>query len=363
MKRSRRRRARPRKRVAVLYEVWWPQEEPVPPRAPLGAAPPEPVADDGAEAEAHEDILQALRATDYLPFRFELDGTKETLTKLARTPASVIFNLTESYAGDDTKDFHVAAYLELLGTPYTGNGPRGLHLGQDKALAKRVLNDHGVPTPPSVLIEKGGERSLDSRSGFSLTFPLIVKPSREDGSIGIDSGAVVVDRRQLRERIDFVLEHFRGGALVERYVEGREVYVSIVDDGESRSPRALPLVEIDLSRLPDGVPRIAGSEVKWWKGTDIYRNTPPVYPSGISSACRARLARIALAAYRALGLRDYARVDMRLSADGEGHVIEVNPNPWLNRDGEFVMAWTQTGRSYEELIAHLVGLALSRGDD
>lgn len=308
--------------------------------------------DGDVESEVHEEIYAVLRRIGYRPIYVVLDGERASLNRLASARASVFFNLTESYAGDDTKDLHIAAYLELLGRRYTGNGPRALHLGQDKVLAKKLLRFHGVPTPDFITLSEG-ERLPRNRPPL----PLIVKPAREDGSIGIDTASVVHDRRQLREQVDYVRESFGGVALVERYIEGRDIYVGIVGN---EPPEALPLVEVDFTRLPDGVPHIAGTEVKWWRGSELYRLTPAVFPRGISNALGKRIQRTAVAAYEALGLRDYGRVDIRLGRDGEIYVLEVNPNPWLSSRCEFVMAWKKTGRSYEALIDRLVSLALSR---
>lgn len=343
-----------KKRVAVLYEVWWPQERPESPATPLGVRPTdEPSV---PETDVHQEVYDALGRIGYSPQYSVLEGDAASLAKLARARTSLIFNLTESYAGDDTKDLHVAAFLELLGKPFTGCDARALHLGQDKALAKKILRFHGVPTPDFVSVPRG-IRSLKALT-HELAFPLIVKPSREDGSIGIDTGSVVYADKALRERVRYVHATFAGPALVERYVEGREIYVAIVGNDP---PEPLPLVELDLSGVPAGVPRIAGTEVKWWKGSEIYRKTPPIYPKNFSRSLTKKTQAIAVSAYRALGLRDYGRVDLRVTADGDVHVIEVNPNPWLSSDCEYFLAWKKTGRSYDELIACLVELALERG--
>jgi len=345
-----------KKSIAVLYEIWWPREPPAPARTPLGPRPPD-VSDESEpserpEPDVAEEVYDALSGLGYRPRYAVLEGDSASLQKLARIRTSLVFNLTESYAGDDTKDFHVAAFLELLGKPYTGCDPRALHLGQDKALAKKILRYHGVSTPDFATVERGGKFV-----GHGLPFPLIVKPSREDGSIGIDTGSVVHDRSGLRKRVAYIHGAFSGPALVERFIEGREIYVGVVGNDP---PKALPLVELDLSGVPEGVPRIAGTEVKWWKGTEIYRATPPVYPRGITRALTRRIQKVAVDAYRALGLRDYGRIDLRVTDRGEIFVIEVNPNPWLSSDCEFYMAWKKTGRSYEELIGTLVELALAR---
>ncbi len=342
----------PKKRVSILYEIWWPEEP------DEKASPPGMIFDPklgekrDAPPDVHEEVFSALTRLGFAPQFSILEGDKQSLLRFVRRGTSLVFNLTESYAGDDTKDFHVAALLELIGVPFTGSDARALHLGQDKILAKKLLVHQGIPTPAFFAVEPG-QRRLPR----ALAFPLIVKPSREDGSIGIDTGSVVRDEGSLRKRIRFVHETFEGPALVEQFVEGRELYAAIVGNDP---PEALPLVELDLSRVPPGVPRIAGTEVKWWTSSAIYRATPPVYPKGLSRALTRKVQAVALAAYRALGLRDYGRVDVRLSNDGTPYVLEVNPNPWLSSGCEFFMAWQKKGRSYDALIARLVELALAR---
>lgn len=340
----------PKKRVSVLYEIWWHHEVPAPARTLLGERPAD--GPSHPEPDVHEEVHDALGRLGYTPQFAVLEGDTQSLAKLARSRTSLFFNLTESYAGDDTKDLHVAAFLELVGKPFTGSDARALHLGQDKVLAKKILRFHGVPTPDFVAVDPGARRFE-----HDLPFPLIVKPAREDGSIGIDTSSVVHDERALRRRVHYVHSTFQGPALVERYIDGREIYAAVIGNDP---PQALPLVELDLSRVPEGIPRIAGTEVKWWKGSEIYQSTPPIYPKRLSRATTREMQKIAVASYRALGLRDYGRVDMRLTALGEPYVIEVNPNPWLSAECEFFLAWKKTGRTYDELIARLVQLAFER---
>ena len=215
--------------------------------------------------------------------------------------------------------YHINAYLELLGRTFTGADARALHLGQDKALAKKILRYHGIPTADFVTVPRG-----KSRIEHAPPFPLIVKPSREDGSIGIDTGSVVHDNKALRGRVRYIHDTFSGPALVERYIDGREIYAAVIGNDP---PEALPLVELDLSHVPEGVPRIAGAEVKWWRGSEIYGQTPPIYPKKLPRALTRRIQNVALEAYRVLGLRDYGRVDLRVTERGEVFVLEVNPNP------------------------------------
>ena len=302
--------------------------------------------------EVEDEVLEALRKLGHDAAMHELDGTTKSLIAFTRADCDLVFNLTESFADDDTADFKIAAFLDLIGKRYTGSGTQGLMLAQDKAIAKKIFSFHGIHTPVFA-------RSYRGRLDFShdLQFPVIVKPAREDGSIGIEFSAVVSSIRELMERIDWLHAHFDSPVLIEEYIDGREIYVGVLGNDK---PEALPIVELDLSKLPDGTPRIAAAEVKWGKGTKAYRDTKSMIPTDISEETVLTLQQTAVAAYQALELRDYGRVDMRLQADGGVHVIEVNPNPWLSSRAELAMAARKSGRSYSELVAEIVELAMAR---
>ncbi len=302
--------------------------------------------------EVEEEVAEALVKLGHDPVMHELDGTPRSLTALTRLECDLIFNLTESFADDDTADFKIAAFLELIGKRYTGSGTHGLMLAQDKALAKKIFAFHGIHTPVFAQCYRG-------RLDFShdLQFPVIVKPAREDGSIGIEFSAVVSSIRELMERMDWLHTHFDSPVLIEEYIDGRELYVGVLGNDK---PEALPIVELDLSKLPDGTPRIAAAEVKWGKGTKAYRDTKSIIPSDMSEETVLTVQHTAVAAYQALELRDYGRVDMRLQPDGRVHVIEVNPNPWLSSRAELAMAARKSGRTYPELVEEIVELASSR---
>jgi len=175
--------------------------------------------------------------------------------------------------------------------------------------------------------------------------------------VGIDAGAVVRGLRELMERVSMIQEKFDCPALIEEYIEGREMYVGILGNDK---PVALPVVELDLSKLPDGVPRIAGKEVKWEKGSEAYEVTRSAAPKDLDPETAKRLQDTGLQVYGALRLRDYGRVDMRLTKDGRIYVIEANPNPWLAPEAELAIAAGLLGRSYTDLIGQIVELALAR---
>jgi D-alanine-D-alanine ligase len=302
--------------------------------------------------EVEEEVEEALVKLGHEPVMHEIDGTIRSLLALARIDGDLVFNLCESFGDDDTADFKIAAFLELLGKKYTGAGTHGLMLAQDKAIAKKIFAFHGVHTPVFA-------QSFRGRLDFShdLQFPVIVKPAREDGSIGIEFSAVVSSIRELMERMDWLHQHFDSPVLIEEYIEGREMYVGVIGN---EKPQVLPVIELDLSKLPHGMPRIASAEVKWGKGTKAFKDTRSAIATDLSEENIASLHQAAIAAYQALELRDYGRIDMRLQADGHVHVIEANPNPWLSSRAEFAMAARKAGRTYTELIGEIVELAMAR---
>src|SRR5947209_17669602 len=260
--------------------------------------------------------------------------------------------MVEAYAGDDSREPHVAAFLDLLELRYTGAGPQALFLAQDKPLAKKIFDFHGIRTPRFASSYRGKLDHVDD-----LEFPLIVKPASEDGSVGIDVGAVFAGMRELMERVSMIQEKFDCPALIEEFIEGREIYVGVMGN---EKPVALPVVELDLSKLPDELPKIAGREVKWDKGTSAYETTRAVAAKDLEGELAGRLQETALQVYSALKLRDYGRVDMRLTGDGRIYVIEANPNPWLAPEAEMAIAASQAGRSYPEMIGDIVTHALAR---
>jgi len=303
-----------------------------------------------------EQVFEALEKLEHEPKYIELDGRDNTLFGVAKADADLIFNLVDSYGGDDGKDLHIPAYLELIGVKYTGSGPHGLLLAQDKSLAKKIIEFHGLQTPFSMVVHRG---RVDY--AHDIKFPLIVKPVSEDGSIGISNDSVVDSIKELMERIHDLQEQFDDvPVLVEEYIEGREIYAAVLGNDP---PEALPLIELDLSKLPADTPKIAGREVKFDRDSEAYRVTKSALAEDLDEETTKRLQEAAKTTYRALKLRDYGRIDMRLSKDGTIYVIEANPNPWLSRGAEFAMAARGSDRTYSETIKAIVDLAAARYED
>ena len=337
-------------KIAVLYDLWGEGEEPPQPEKPARAARKRRAK---REKEDREEIHEALTKLGHEASYYVLDGRTPSLHGLAKCGADLAFNLTESYAGDDTKEMNVAAYLDLIGLAYTGAGPHAHFLAQDKATAKKMFHFHNIRTPYFATAYRG---NIDH--AHDVKFPLIVKPQLEDGSIGIDAEAVVNSVKELMERVEYVQNEFDSPALIEEYIEGREIYAAIL--GSYEHTEVLPLVELDLSQLPEGTPKIASRDVKFETESEAYKLTQSKIAEDLDEETVQKLSETALAAYRAVKLRDYGRIDMRLTPEGEVYVIEANPNPWLSSKHEFAMAAKKSGRSYTQLIERIVELALER---
>ena len=341
-------------KITVLYDLAEEDTEPLPEEvpAPRKRTGPKkrkkkPVKHD------REEIFEALEKLGHEPSYYVLDGRTQSLLGLAKCGADLIFNLTESYAGDDTKEMQVTAFLDMLEIPYTGAGPHANMLAQDKSIAKKMFAFYGIQSPYFATAYRG---TIDH--AHDISFPLIVKPVSEDGSIGIDAAAVVNSVKELMERVSYIQTEFDSPALIEEYIEGREIYAAIL--GSNEDAYALPLVELDLSRLPKGMPRIASQDVKFEKDTEAYKLTKSAIVEDFDEETVTRLTGIAIKAYRAVKLRDYGRIDMRISSKGEVYVIEANPNPWLSSGQEFAMAAKKSGLSYAQLIGQIVDLAMAR---
>lgn len=305
---------------------------------------------------------------------------KELARLLTNDDSDLVFNLSESFGGVSQYEQHVAALLEVLDKRFTGSGSIGLTLAQDKELSKKMFYFHGIPFPKFTSMDAGIVEWSDD-----LNFPLFVKPLNEDASIGIDSKSIVHNVKELMERISYMQTEFKAPALIEEYIEGREIYISVL--GNDR-PEALPILEWDFSKLPDGNPKIASSEAKWDEDS-AYKYTVETFPTDIPPAVYKKIQETAIQAFKALKLRDYGRVDMRLRhlpsgqqkrkyttaeikklkngeleapelAEWEFFVIEVNPNPYLDKKAELSMCANKHNLQYPDLIERIVELAIER---
>jgi D-alanine-D-alanine ligase len=312
-----------------------------------------------SEQERHNfktenDLLTTLGALGHevrtLEIKHELAPIREALEEWK---PHIVFNMIEAFFGLRELDQHVVSYLELLLVPYTGCNPRGLVLARDKALAKKILTYHRVHVPKFDVVHSGRR----VRKPKALSYPLIVKSLTEEASVGIAQASVVWDDAELDARVKFIHESITGDALIEEFIDGREIYVGVL--GNKRLT-VLPPWELFFENTAPGAVAIATERVK--------HNLAYQAKHGISEgeasldpAVRAKLVAVAKRIYRNLSLDGYARLDFRLRADGTAFFIEANPNPEIARKEEFAQSALKAGMSYERLIGTIVSLGLRRG--
>ena len=281
-----------------------------------------------------------------------LDSLTEMRLAIKEWKPDIVFNLLEEFNGIVTYDQHVVAYLELLRQPYTGCNPRGLMLSRDKPLSKQLLAYHRIPTPRFAVIRRGTRARVPSK----LHFPLFVKSATEDASLGIAQASVVEDVARLKERVAFMHEQIGSDALVEEFIEGRELYVGVMGNG--RLTR-LPVWEMVFGTMPGSLAAIATRKVKWDKE---YREKYGIITraaADLPSAVLAQLDKLSRRIYHVLGLSGYARMDFRVTADGRVYVLEANANPNLEASEDFAESARAAGIAYPELLERLMSLGLS----
>jgi D-alanine-D-alanine ligase len=280
-----------------------------------------------------------------------LDSLTELRGAIADWEPDVVFNLLEEFDGIVTYDQHVVAFLELMRQPYTGCNPRGLLLSRDKTLAKQLLAFHRIATPQFAVFRRGARMHVPRK----LRFPLFVKSTVEDASLGIAQASVVEDAARLKERVAFVHEQIKSDALVEEYIEGRELYVGVM--GNERLTR-LPVWEMVFGSLPDSLAAIATRKVKWDKRYQAKYGITTRAADDLPPAVLTTLDRLARRIYRALGLSGYARMDFRVNPQGQVYVLEANANPNLEAAEDFAESARAAGTSYGELLERLMDLGL-----
>ena len=267
----------------------------------------------------------------------------------------IAFNLLEEFDGRAIWDHNVVSYLEMMRTPYTGCNPRGLMLSRDKALSKQILAYHRVPVPDFAVYPIGRPAR---RAPRRLRYPLFVKSLVEEASLGIAQASIVEDDARLAERVAFIHDRIGTDALVEQYIEGRELYVGVLGN---RRLMVLPVWELLFTRMPDDVPRIATRKVKWDPAYQKKRGIVSRAAADLPPGAAEGIARLARRIYRILGLTGCARIDLRLDAAGRLWVLEANPNPQLARGEDFADSAAAAGLPYEELLQRLLTLGLRRG--
>lgn len=303
--------------------------------------------------EEYRAIVQALKKEGY---RVRLVNIAENVTTLhnvlRRNPPDVVFNLVEYIHDSHFLESAVAGMFEIYKVSYTGCTPFSLDLCMRKGVAKQVFLANNVPTPKFISLTTPG---VSKQHG--LTYPLIVKPAREDASSGVDKNSVVYTYEELSQRLEKIFKEFQPPILVEEFIDGRELHVSILGNNP---PIVLPPIEFDFSALPEGFPNIITYDAKWNPLKEEFHRVHAVCPANLSRAELKNIERVSLAAYHALGCRDYARLDLRIGKNNQIYVLEVNPNPDLTEGVSFMESAEHAGFSFSQTLRMLVEFAYER---
>jgi len=303
-----------------------------------------------ADWKMEYDVIETLREMGH---DVRVLGIEDDLVPIRRVAndfkPQIVFNLMEAFAGVTTFDQNVVSYLELLRLPYTGCNPRGLILARDKALSKKLLAYHRIPVPDFTVVRRGRRPALPKK----MHFPLIVKSLYFEASAGISQASVVENEDQLARRVQFIHDSL-GAAIVEQFIEGRELYVGVI--GNDRL-EVFPVWEMSFAKMPENRWHIATERVKWstqyQKKHGIMTDAAALDPATIE-----RIQRMAKRAYRALDLNGYARIDFRLDEEKGPYVLEANPNPNLAYGEDFAESAETSKVSYERLLDRILALGL-----
>ena len=307
--------------------------------------------------EEREQVEKALQHKGYRTSLFNIDGDiKRLINFIEVQKPDIIFNLCESLMGESLHEMHVAGIYELMNVPYTGAATLALGTCLNKVRTKEILLAHGIPTARHLISANVESFHIDHAQ---MHFPFIVKPIHEDASIGIVNSSVVYDMQSLQKQIEYILKTFNEPALVEEYIEGRELNVAIIGNEQ---PILLPISEIDFSKLPPGYPKIVTYNAKWVEGTPEYDGTVGTCPAKLEPSVEQRVREVALRAYQLMEIRDYARVDIRLDTSNTPYVLEVNPNPDISCDAGFARSARTAGMTFDEMIVKIVETALERSN-
>lgn len=322
-----------------------------------GHVPPETL--DGVTDEemdpwkAEFDVCETLRRLGHevLPIGV-YDDLAPIRNALGEFQPDITFMLLEEFHGVVTYDFAVISYLELMQQPYTGCNPRGLLLTKDKALSKKVLTYHRIPTPRFTVFPFGRTVHRPKK----LSFPLFVKSVVEDASFGISQASIVNSDQALAERVRFIHEKTKDDAIAEQYIEGREIYVGVIGNNRLTT---FPAWEMNFGKMPEDMARIATSRVKWDRNYQKKHGITTHAAADIDAATQDRISKLCKRVYRALSMSGYGRMDLRMTADGEIYVIEANANPNIEYGEDFAESAESSGLSYEALLQRILNLGLS----
>lgn len=298
-------------------------------------------------------VREALALSGYEVFAAPVQKSVPAfIDRVMRFHPHAIFNLVEGWQGESQYEMHFPSVYELLGLAYTGAPPWTLATALNKWRTKCLLRQARLPVPAGMLCSEVPGRC-------PLRYPVIVKPVHEDASLGVDFDAVVSNLAELRRRVAWVVQTYRQPALVEEYIDGRELNVAVLGD---QFPVALPISEISFAFMPEHLPKICTYDAKWIPNSQDDLWTDGQCPALLDEEATRKIQNLATAAFRLMGCRDYARVDVRLSRENQPFILEVNPNPDISPDAGLARSARASGRSYTRLIDEVITFALQRGE-
>lgn len=304
--------------------------------------------------EEYDYIAKKLSSVGFNTYTLNIkDNLDLLLNNIKEKKPDVIFNFVEIYKDNPRLEMNIVGLFELMGVPYTGAPAMGLANCQNKILAKRLLGSAGIRIPHFFIVQV-----KSTKYPHRIKYPLLVKPAFEDASVGIENDSIVNNGKQLRIRIEYVLKNFNQPVLVEEFIEGRELNVAVMGD---KRLRVLPISEIDFSTMPDHLHNIVSYQAKWDPQHESYHKTIPICPAQLPQKIEKRAKEIAFKAFKVMGCRDYARVDMRLSKENKLYVLEVNPNPDITEGAGFMRSAAHGGMSYAQALKRIVKYAMRRG--
>jgi len=309
------------------------------------------------EWETEANVMAALgelgHVAEHLAIFDDLDLVRQ---KMESFQPDVLFNLVEQFKNNPGFDQNIVSLLEMQGVPFTGCGSTGLTLCKHKGISKKILGHHGIPTPNFVVIPRG-QRIGGPRQ---LKFPILVKPVKEEASYGISRASLVQNDEQFRDRVAFIHEKYKSDVIAEEYIDGRELYVSIM--GNARL-QVFPIRELIFREVPPNEPRIATYKAKWDEKYRKRWGLDGQFPENLGSALVKEIETTCKDIYRLLTIDGYARIDLRLTADNKAFFIEANPNPHLAADEDFAQSALKAGLKYPHLIQAIIrlGMNIARG--
>lgn len=305
------------------------------------------------DASAEYNIYHALKKLGhYIKLLCVNSDIAPIVEQLSKEPPDIVFNLTEQFRGERMMDENISAVLELLNIPFTGTGSKGLMLCRDKGLCKQLLSRRKIQVPEHIVFPCSRPVKISKK----IKYPLVVKPLYEDGSDGISNASLVKDENELKERVHLVHENWKQAAIVEEYIEGRELYVSLL--GNKRI-RVLPFRELSFGNSDSKGPQLATYRVKW---NDKYQEKWNIHFcfGEVDAPVQKTIARTCKKIYRILQIKDYGRIDLRLTETGRVVILEANPNPGLGYGDEVAESGIKAGIEYIRLIEMILHSTLRR---